>query len=383
MRDVFVVGQNAITSLGFTLSEHIDKIKNNISGVKLIDDKVLFPESFYASLVDAVLLRQHFATIGNPESYTKFEQLLILSAHLSLKESTVDASSNKTIFIISTTKGNINLLDANQCDSFPADRIYLWKAAQQIARFFGNNNPPIVISNACISGVVALNFGSDLLSSGAYDNAIVIGGDIATEFVVSGFQSFKSMSFGICKPFDAHRDGLNLGEGAGTMLLATQAAESDATKSIRVVGGASSNDANHISGPSRTGDGLYYAVTKAMKQVGITAQDVDFISAHGTATPFNDDMEAKAFHRAGLNHVPINSLKGYFGHTLGGAGIIESVISIEGMKENLLFNTLGYEEFGVEEPVTIVDHLTEKEQHFILKTASGFGGSNAAVIFAK
>ena len=383
MHNVFVVGQNAITSLGFTLAEHIDKIKNNISGVKLIVDKILFPESFYASLIDNVLLHQHFATISTPEPYTKFEQLLILSAHLALKDSTMNAASDNTIFIISTTKGNINLLDTRQSNSFSADRVYLWKAAQQIARFFGNNNTPIVISNACISGVVAINFANDLLNSGAYDNAVVIGGDIATEFVVSGFQSFKSMSFGICKPFDAHRDGLNLGEGAGTILLSTQAADCDAKQSIKVLGGASSNDANHISGPSRTGDGLYFAVTKAMKQAGITAQDVDFISAHGTATPFNDDMEAKAFHRAGLCDVPINSLKGYFGHTLGGAGIIESVISIQGMKENLLFNTMGYEEFGVEEPVTIVDHLTEKEQNYILKTASGFGGCNAAVIFAK
>ncbi|MEI6124545.1 MAG: beta-ketoacyl synthase N-terminal-like domain-containing protein [Bacteroidota bacterium] len=383
MHDVFVDGENAITSLGFSVSEHIDKIKNATTGVLLYDDRILFPEPFYASLVDTVLLEKHFAVIGNPENYTKFEQLMILSAHYALSEKQVDAASDKTIFIISSTKGNVELLAKAQRNRFDADRDYLWKAAEIIARFFGNKNTAVVISNACISGVLAINYAYDLLSTGAYENAIVIGGDVASEFIVSGFQSFKSLSFGLCKPFDVNRDGLNLGEGAGTLVLTTNPSSHELEKRISVLGGASSNDANHISGPSRTGDGLYYAVTKAMQQAGVEANQIDFISAHGTATPFNDEMESKAFASAGLSDVPLNSLKGYFGHTMGGAGTIEAVISLQGMKQNLLFGTLGYKEYGVPEKITIVDKLTEKVQNYILKTASGFGGCNAAVIFAK
>jgi 3-oxoacyl-[acyl-carrier-protein] synthase-1 len=191
------------------------------------------------------------------------------------------------------------------------------------------------------------------------------------------------LSFGPCKPFDANRDGLNLGEGAGTIILTNNKENLPAGDPIKVLGGGSANDANHISGPSRTGEGLFFAVTKAMQQAAIEASQVDFVSAHGTATPFNDEMEAKAFALAGLSEVPINSLKGYFGHTLGAAGIIESVFAIQGMKQGVIFNTLGYSEYGVPDQVVINDKLTQKEQKFIIKTASGFGGCNAAVVYAK
>ena len=382
MNEVFVSGENAITSLGFTVSDHLDKIKNNITGVKLYNDGLLFPEPFYASLVDSKLLNQHFSRIGDPGKYTRFEQLMILSAHSALSGSDIDATSPTTVFIISSTKGNVDLLENAKQNQFDADRVHLWKAAAEIAGFFGNKNTPLVISNACISGVLAINYGYDLLSSGACENAVVIGGDVASEFIVSGFQSFKSLSFGPCKPFDLNRDGLNLGEGAGTLVLTTNPGAVSSGKRIKVLGGAGSNDANHISGPSRTGDGLCFAVNKAMKQAGVQPAQIDFISAHGTATSFNDEMESKAFSSAGLSDVPLNSLKGYFGHTMGGAGTIESVISIQGMKQSLLFNTLGFHEYGVPEKITIVDKLTHKEQKCILKTASGFGGCNAAVIFA-
>jgi 3-oxoacyl-[acyl-carrier-protein] synthase-1 len=208
---------------------------------------------------------------------------------------------------------------------------------------------------------------------------VVIGGDIVSAFVVSGFQSFKSLSPGICKPFDAGRDGLNLGEGAGTLILST-ARHSD---QITMVGGASANDANHISGPSRTGEGLFLAVTKALAQSNVLPSGIDFISAHGTATPFNDEMESKAFSRCGLGNVPLNSFKAYIGHALGGAGVIESAFAIHGMKQSLIYPTLGYKEFGVPEKITVTDTLTAKVQNTILKTASGFGGSNAAIVFKK
>jgi 3-oxoacyl-[acyl-carrier-protein] synthase-1 len=384
MHEVFIGGESAVTSLGFNLDEQVQNLKNDITGVKKVTDRRLATEDFFASLMDEKKAEELFSQIGNPSDYTCFEKLCILSADIALRSNQkIKADSGRTLFILSTTKGNIDLLEAGKKLLFDPERIYLWRSAEVIARFFGNKNTPVVISNACISGVLAMINAYDMLSSGEYENAVVIGGDLASEFIVSGFQSFKSLSFGPCKPFDINRDGLNLGEGSGTIILTNNKENIPTGDSIKILGGASANDANHISGPSRTGEGLYFAVTKAMQQASINAGQVDFISAHGTATPFNDEMEAKAFALAGLSKVPINSLKSYFGHTLGAAGIIESVFAIEGMKQGVIFNTLGFSEYGVPDKVTINNKLTQKEQKFIIKTASGFGGCNAAVVFAK
>jgi 3-oxoacyl-[acyl-carrier-protein] synthase-1 len=122
---------------------------------------------------------------------------------------------------------------------------------------------------------------------------------------------------------------------------------------IKVLGGSVSNDANHISGPSRTGEELAFAINSALKDAGKQASDIDFISAHGTATVFNDEMEANAITIAGLQNVPLNSLKGNYGHTLGAAGLIESIISIQSLKQGLVLPTYGYQENGVTNAVNV------------------------------
>lgn len=347
-------------------------------------DEVLAPETFYASLVDSSRLEREFSAIADPEAFTRFEKLAILSVTRALQSNPrFRADDNKCLFLLSTTKGNVDLLESQNKNKFEPERKYLWRTAEIISEFFGNRNKPMVISNACISGVLAIINASDMIRSGLYHHVVVIGADIASEFVVSGFQSFKSLSNGPCKPFDISRDGLNLGEGSGTILLSGDTAISRSDFEIKVLGGASSNDSNHISGPSRTGEGLFFAVEKAIRNSDINSKDLDFISAHGTATPFNDEMEAKAFNLAGLSAVPLNSFKGYIGHTLGAAGIIESVFSICGMRENLIYKTLGFHENGVPDPVNVNDRLLNTEINFILKTASGFGGCNAAIVYAK
>jgi 3-oxoacyl-[acyl-carrier-protein] synthase I len=197
---------------------------------------------------------------------------------------------------------------------------------------------------------------------------------------LSGFQSFQAVSDELCKPFDENRKGINLGEGAAAVILT---ADEKLSKGIKIAGGAISNDANHISGPSRTGEELCEAINRAMADAGLSAEDIDMVSAHGTATVFNDEMESKAFTLARVNNAPVNSLKGFYGHTLGAAGIIESVISIHSLKNDLLIPTLGFTKHGVSNPLNICSTLTKTPLHHCLKTASGFGGCNAAVILTK
>ena len=174
--------------------------------------------------------------------------------------------------------------------------------------------------------MLAILTGMRLVQSGQYENAVVAGADVISKFVLSGFQSFQAISSAPCKPFDAARDGINLGEGAGTVILTSN---KNYSSGVKVTGGSVSNDANHISGPSRTGEELNLAINKALNAAELNATDIDFISAHGTATIYNDEMEAKAITLAGLQSFPVNSLKGYYGHTLGAAGLIESIISIQ------------------------------------------------------
>lgn len=372
---VGITADNIISSLGFTTDENISAIREGKSGLRYYDRFLNIPEPFMASVVDKKRLAEELMRMGVPMlNYTPFEKLVIASVAQAVQGKDMNLSDPRTLFILSTTKGNVTLLDPEESGKFPADRIYLWKSAQCIARFFGNPNEPLVVSNACISGVVAQVVAKRLLENGNYDRIIVTGADELSRFVVSGFQSFKALSPEKCRPFDAGRCGLNIGEGAATLVF-ERVTETEGQ--VVLEAGAVTNDANHISGPSRTGEGLFLALQKVMQGTDYT--EIGFLNAHGTATLYNDEMESIAFHRAGLQEIPVYSLKGYFGHTLGAAGAIETVVTVRALQQGFLPESLGYEECGVSHPLQVVRFVQDRSMHQGIKTASGFGGCNAAI----
>lgn len=376
MTDVFVIADNIFSPLGPSAADNFEQLRQSVSGVKKQSDANMSEQPFYAALFD-----KENGVEGNAiqNGYTKFEKLLIASIAGALPDSDI-AADEKTVLIISSTKGNISLLETETPGPALHQRMALSTSARLVADHFHFVNPPIVISNACISGVLAILTGMRLIQSGQYENAVIAGADVISKFVLSGFQSFQAISGAPCRPFDAARNGINLGEGAATLILSSR---EERSRGIKVAGGAVSNDANHISGPSRTGQELHQAIARSMKEAGLSATDIGFISAHGTATVYNDEMEAKAITLAGLQAAPVNSLKGYYGHTLGAAGVIESVICIHSLQENLVLPTLGFQQMGVTQPLNIPNTLQETDLKHCLKTASGFGGCNAAVIFSK
>jgi 3-oxoacyl-[acyl-carrier-protein] synthase I len=380
VNDVFIAADNIITSLGFTTIENVINMLDGNTGIRPNEDKHIAPAPFYASLIDSVRLHSEFSLLDDPEHFSRFEQMSICSINDALSGTEIDCGDPSTLFILSTTKGNIDLLQNENSHKFGRDRIYLWSAASMIQRFFNFRNEPVVISNACISGVQAIITGARLIRAGIYNNVIINGTDIVTEFVLSGFNSFKSLSTGPCRPFDKTRDGLSLGEGSGTIILTSSPSLSKSKEQILAGEGSITNDANHISAPSRTGEGLFLAINRLLKK---PTAGIDFISAHGTATLYNDEMESVAITRAGLQSVPVNSFKGYWGHTLGAAGIIESVMCVYSLRNNVLINTLGFHETGLNNPLAIIDRVTRKEITNCLKIASGFGGCNAAILFCK
>ncbi len=372
------MANNIISPLGMTTAENYAAVKAGRSELRRYEGHWDLPEPFVASLMQRDKVEGIFTEIADDKQYTFFEKMIILSASRAIAEAGINPTSPRVLFILSTTKGNVFLLDQRET-GFPKERVLLGMAARQMTAFFHNPNTPIVVSNACISGVCAQIEAMRNLQGGDFDYAVVVGCDVQSAFIVSGFQSFKALSAEPCKPFDANRTGLNLGDAAATIVY-TKKENADENEWV-ACRGAIRNDANHISGPSRVGEGSYRALRYA---IGDTDPDkIAFINTHGTATVYNDEMESVAIERAGLSQVPVNGLKGYYGHTMGAAGILETILSMYAIDDNNILATKGFETMGVTHPLVLSNQNQPTDKRAFIKLLSGFGGCNAALLFAK
>lgn len=365
MKGFGIISDSLISPLGYTSEENFKALKEGITGVSLIKDVSLSASEFVGAKINSLKAE---------EGLTRFEWISILSTRDAIQKASAKIDLGKSVFILATTKGNIELLERASVSQAELD---VHTTARKIAAQCGIANS-YVVSNACTSGVMALITAKRMLTTRKFDYAIVTGADVLSRFIISGFQSLHALSAEACKPFDASRSGLNLGEASATVIL-SRSDDSD----FVLLGDGSTNDANHISGPSRTGEELAHAITLAVNESGIRKNEIDFISAHGTATLYNDEMEAKAFAKAELTQAPVNSLKGYFGHTLGAAGLVEVVMSIHSLKNNELIGTKGFSKIGVSHPLNVISKNESRSLRTFLKTASGFGGCNAAILIQK
>ena len=359
--NIYVGATSMRTCLG-NKSETLVAMQNGESGLRYCEEF-----SMYAGISKIKMI----------DGYTRFESMVIEQITDILEQSEFSLSNSDTQLIISTTKGNIELL-ANDCDNI-AERAFLYTSAEIIAKHFHTCNKPIVISNACISGVSAFVVAREMLISRKVRNVIIVGCDTLCEFITSGFASFKSISPNPCKPYDANRDDLTLGEACGAVVLSVDENNAEAPR-VCLAGGAISNDANHISGPSRTGDGLYYAIKNALIEAGVDSKDVGFVNTHGTATRYNDEMESKAVAWAELNDKPLNSFKGYIGHTLGAAGVVETIICVEQLRQGYIFGTKNFQSSDTPHHLMVSASQQSFDGDCCVKTASGFGGCNAAIV---
>lgn len=379
MGNVFLSHNNIVSSYGFDTETAVNAIKKEVSGLQWINDKNLLPEPFYTSLIDQRNLQTEFEALKPKENHTRLEKMMLVSLDKVIKASRI-GPTEKVGLLISTTKGNIDVFEKD-CP-FPQERAYLSELGSTLKRFFGFTTEPIVLSNACVSGILAVAVAKRLINLGKFDHVFITSGDLVTQFIVSGFNSFQALSTEPCRPYCKTRSGINLGEVAASALV-TRDESKLSQESVIILGEATCNDANHISGPSRNGEGLFRSIRSALGQSKFRASQIDYISAHGTGTSFNDEMEAIAFDRAGLNDIPLNSLKGYFGHTLGASGLLETIVGMHSLHQNTLFASKGFQELGVSKPLNVIKETKSKKIATFLKTASGFGGSNTAVLFQK
>lgn len=379
----YIIADNIISPLGETSEDNYLSVKSGRSGIRAYEPGTCnIPEGFNASLLfedfETLALRSAQKAITNAQKNIENAQKDIGNKQKAIGNGRLELKGKRTAFILSSTKGNIE------------ENISLADSAQRIASQLGIDAKPIVVCNACISGLSALILGNRLIDSGLYDAAIVCGCDTPRQFILSGFQSLKALSPEPCRPFDMERMGLNLGEAAATLILSKNPIQGN---SWRMGDGFIRNDAFHISTPSKTADGLYLSLQRTLesftKEISSTCEQIDmkahlaFINAHGTATLFNDQMESVAIGRAGLSDLPANAYKSFWGHTMGAAGILETIISMKAIDDDTILGTRGFSELGVSGKMNICAENRPTDKKGFIKMLSGFGGCNATIWAAK
>ena len=255
--------------------------------------------------------------------------------------------------------------------------------AHALARRLGARGPVLTVSTACASGATALGVAADLLRAGAADAVVAGGYDVLCRFVMRGFDALRSLTRERVRPFDRRRSGLLLGEAAALVLLRRERETSGAVLG-RLLGHAGGSDGVHIAAPDPEGRGLELAIRQALAEAGAAPADVDFVSAHGTGTPLNDRIEADVLTRVlgrRAEAVPVNSIKGGLGHTMGAAATLEAIMCLLAAREGVVPATLGLEE---RDPACDLDVVAGTPRparpRLCLSTSLGFGGCNAALV---
>ncbi|MFB9216003.1 beta-ketoacyl-[acyl-carrier-protein] synthase family protein [Vibrio sinaloensis] len=267
----------------------------------------------------------------------------------------------------------------NQHGTFPDQFHYrkqeLGNSSEFIAEYLNIDGPCYSISTACSSSGRVFISAQNLLKSGVVDAVIVGGVDTICQLTLNGFNGLEALSNTLCRPFDQQRNGINIGESAALMLVSRESAP------IALLGAGDSSDAHHISAPHPDGLGAEQAMQKALDNAGLSAEDIGYVNAHGTATPLNDSMESKAIYRLFGDRVPVSSTKPLTGHTLGAASATEAAIAWHILKHDLplpMQHCLSKAE-GID--VSLVETQTQLNGKAILSNSFAFGGNNISLIF--
>ena len=361
---------NITSPLGLTTAENYAAVKRGETGLKVMDGCLGVPVRFCVGIFD-----ENRRAALQVEGCSWFESLVIHSIQEALSHSTVQASSPRTLLVIGTSTAGVEELG----EVPEKDRHYLAPglAVQKVARRLGFVTTPIVVSNACISGATAQMLAERLMAAGHYDAAVVCGADVLSSFVLAGFDSFKALSPTVCRPFDLERLGLNIGECAATMVLK----KDDQGEGWRIVDGCLNNDAYHVSAPIPSGDGIFRSIQKILTPELKAAMAC--VTAHGTATMFNDQMESKGIANAGLGDIPTTAYKPHFGHTFGASGVVEPIITMCSLDEGLILPVMGFEEIGVSGKIKVCAATESTDKRTFIKTQSGFGSCNGSVIYSR
>lgn len=372
MKTVYISDSAAISAIGSSLDDMWPRLLDGETAIKDIKRFSTERLEFHKG-----------ATIPWLDESTSNNKIVNLTEKIA---SQIRGYDENTFVIWAGIKGDVEYIE-NQHKDIENTSFYLGKHYMEFVRTtLGIKNSGMEVNAACASSTVALALGADMIATGSQSSVLVICADIMSRFSFTGFSALRGLSNKACRPFDAERDGLSLGDGAAALLLTSE--DNAKARSIpieaKLSGWGISNDANHITGPAKDGRGLILAIKSALKQSGIKEDDIEAFCPHGTGTVYNDAMELTALESIfGDRKFPLFSIKGAVGHTLGAAGAIEAAIAIKAMYEGTIPATAG---FKIHEERTIGRASAEKQVfggNNILTTNSGFGGCNAALIFER
>lgn len=389
--NIYVTGLGCISSIGNNVSETLQALKEERSGIK--PGTRDFSKRFLVGEVegdnDELRARNE---IGMKSSRTA---LLGMIAAKEAFEGHVLREDVRTGLISGTSVGGMDTseqlyakelkgekYDVNEYRQHPSGT-----GSEQIAAFLGLNGYINTISTACSSAANAIMLGARMIRSGQLDRVVVGGTDGLSGFTVSGFRSLMIFDDQWCRPFDENRKGLNLGEGAGFIVIESEDSLRKTGSKIlaKLSGWSNASDAYHQTASSPDGRGATQAMHGALKVAGLAPEAISYINAHGTATPNNDLSESKAFINVFGKHVPpFSSTKAYTGHTLAASGGIEAVISVLSLQHGLLFPNLNHRDAIQETGLIPVKKLHQVTglQH-VLSNSFGFGGNNSSLIFSQ
>ena len=286
--------------------------------------------------------------------------------------------------ILATTVGEIDLLEKAVLNkTSEAKKSSLNNLLKKVKTLTKIKTDGLLISCACASSSTAIAEAARLIESGKQDCVLVVAADAVSEFVFSGFSALMALDKDQAKPFDKYRNGLSLGEAAGFILLMSQSRVRKEKRPAlaQVAGWGLSCDANHMTGPARNGEGLTQAIASALKKANVSPGQIGAISSHGTGTLYNDAMELSAFKNIFKNQpAPVYSIKGGTGHTLGAAGLIETIVALKVSQEKIIPPTVGSKDIDAQ-AIGWVSTLAKKLKHpTVMLNNCGFGGINAALI---
>jgi 3-oxoacyl-[acyl-carrier-protein] synthase II len=397
---VVVTGAGVVTSLGLGWKKNADGFR---SGRVAIRPVTLFDASRQRAKVAAEIdlppaLPQTRLGRRQMQRLDRAAKLLLLAAHEAWGQSGWQPSENLPL-VLGTTSGGMSLGESyyRQAIQTPlahrrqATRLLHYQAQREaldLADAFGFCGPVTVIANACASGANAIGHAFDLLRRGHAEQVFTGGYDALSHLVFAGFDSLQALSPTQCRPFDAHRDGLTLGEGAAMFALETldNAKGRDAQILGEITGYGAATDAHHLTQPHPNGDAAFASMTAACASAKLAPEKIDYLNAHGTGTPLNDSAEAVAINRwagAHARNVCVSSTKSSIGHLLGGAGAVEAAACLMALHEQWMPPTSTLQ---TPEPLCgfpIVREPRDARLEFVMTNSFGFGGANATLILRR
>lgn len=395
-KGVAVTGMGIISAIGNTVEENLMALMNNRVGVGSIDN---IPTVHRDSIKVAEIKKtnqQLAAELQLPEdnNYSRTSMLALLAVKQAIQHANItDINEHRTGIVSSTSVGGMDMTERYYYEYFtdPSCLKYVSShdggaTAEKIAAELGLKGMVTTISTACSSAANAIMFGARLIKSGKLDRVIVGGTDALAKFTINGFKTLMILSDTDNTPFDNDRKGLNLGEAAAYLVLESdELVQKEHKKILAYVSGyGNANDAYHQTASSENGDGAFLAMKKAMRVAGLEPAQIDYINAHGTATPNNDLSEGRAILRMFGQHVPdFSSTKPFTGHTLAAAAAIEAVYSILALQHDVVFPNLNFETPMSEFDLMPQTTLKHKPIQHVLSNSFGFGGNCSTLIFSK